>query len=103
MRESTYTGYWENVQDDCMLCQMDERTQWYLETRNWLIAEKLGGGPFVIYKEHTDSLSDEEWNDMERVVGKLFDSFEVVVKMNLVEDHWHGHLVTDNAINLSGE
>lgn len=82
---------------------MDERTEWYLETRDWVVAEKLGGGPFVVYKEHTEELSEQEWQDMERVVGKLFDEFELRVLMNVVENHWHAHIITDENVDLSGE
>lgn len=86
-----------------MLCEMEKRTKWYMETKDWVIAEKLGGGPFVVYKKHTESLSEDEWEDMERVVGKLFDDFDVRVMMHMVEDHWHGHVVTDGEVDLSGE
>lgn len=77
-----------------MLCSMDKRTHWYLETDDWVVAEKLGGGPFVVYKEHTEELSGEEWLEMEQVVGQVFDDFEIRVLMNIVEDHWHGHIIT---------
>jgi hypothetical protein len=87
-----------------MLCEMEKRTEWYLETKDWVVAEKLGGGPFVVYKSHQKELSDEEWQDMERVVGKVFDEFDISVRMNLVPDHWHGHLVLrDDDTDLSGE
>jgi len=103
--DNRYKGHWENVDDDCMLCQMEKRTHWYLETREWVIAEKLSGGPFVVYKRHTENLSDEQWSDMERVVGKVFDEFEVEVRMNLCPHHWHGHLIgaTGSPIDLSNE
>lgn len=88
-----YSGNWRNVQSDCLLCRMEKRTKWYLETKDWVVAEKLGGGPFVVYKRHTKELSDDEWQDMERVVSHVFEDFEVRVLMNIVESHWHGHLI----------
>jgi len=94
--EARYKGEWENVQPDCMLCEMDRRTEWYLETPEWVVAEKLGGGPFVVSKKHQESLSDEEWDHMEHVVGICFDEFEIDVRMNLVPSHWHGHITTSN-------
>lgn len=98
-----YKDTWENVQPDCLLCEMEKRTEWYLETRDWLVAEKLDGGPFVVYKRHTEKLSDEEWENMERIVNHVFEDFELVVRMNLVEDHFHAHIVTDEQANLEGE
>lgn len=90
--DNRYKGNWENVEDDCMLCQMPKRTEWYLETRDWVIAEKLSGGPFVVSKTHTDSLTEGEWDDMERVVEKVFDEFSVEVRMNLFPNHVHAHI-----------
>lgn len=101
--EERYTGHWENVQDDCMLCQMDKRTEWYLETQDWVVAEKLGGGPFVVSKTHTQELFEDEWAEMERIVGLVFDDFEIVVVMSHCPNHWHAHIVTDNSPSLNGE
>lgn len=87
-----------------MLCDMEKKTEWYLETPDWVIAEKIGGGPFVVYKRHQRELSDEEWESMERVVNIIFDDFEIDVRMGMVEDHWHGHLVLpDENTDLRGE
>jgi hypothetical protein len=94
---------WQNVQNDCMLCEMEKRTDWYIETRDFVVAEKLGGGPFVVVKEHKKQLDEWEWLEMERTVGMVFKEFNVRVMMNIVEDHWHGHLITDESVDLSDE
>jgi hypothetical protein len=102
--EARYEGGWQRVRDDCLLCEMEKRTHWYLETPHFVVAEKLGGGPFVVYKSHQETLSDEEWGRMEHAVEMAgFDDFEIAVRMNLVEDHWHGHIVTDEEPDLSDE
>jgi hypothetical protein len=75
---------------------MDKRTEWHLETPSFVIAEKLSGGPFVVSKTHQKSLSDEEWDHMEHVVGVCFDEFELDVRMNLVPCHFHAHIITGN-------
>lgn len=98
-----HEGNWQNVQDDCLLCEMEKKTEWYLETKGWVVAEKLGGGPFVVSKEHTTELTDGQWEEMERIVGLVFDEFELVVRMNLVKDHFHAHIVTEEKPDLSGE
>lgn len=103
MLKSRYAGGWENVQDDCMLCEMEKKTEWHFETADWVIAEKLGGGPFIVYKRHQTELSDEEWAEMERMVSLCFDDFEIRVMMNLVEDHWHGHIIANEPVDLSDE
>lgn len=99
-----YKGNWKNVDESCQLCRMSKKTEWHLETKRWVIAEKLGGGPFVVSKRHQKELSDEEWDEMERIVGLLYDDFDIVVRMNLVKDHWHAHLILpDEENDLSGE
>ena len=92
---------WENVQDGCMLCEMDKRTEWYEETENWVVAENLGGGDFVVSKTHQEEISDEEWEEMEEVVGRVFDEFDITVLMNIIRDHWHGHITNSQTINVT--
>jgi len=103
MLKTRYEGGWRNVQDDCMLCEMEKRTEWHLETQDFVIAEKLGGGPFIVSKHHETQLSDERRERAERLVGLLYDDFELVVRMNLVKEHWHAHITTSNSIDLSDE
>lgn len=102
--EERYTDTWKNVQEDCLLCDMEKRTEWYLETTEWLIAEKLGGGPFAVSKKHQKTISDEEWQEMERMIGLAgFEDYELDVRMNLVKDHFHCHILTDETVDLSNE
>jgi hypothetical protein len=104
MREYTedeYGGNWDNSQAACQLCQMDKRTDWYIETQDWLVAEKLGGGPFVVVKAHTDTISDKQWRRMREIVGLVFDDFEITVLMNICTDHWHGYITTSNDPNVT--
>lgn len=90
-----YSGNWDNVKDDCMLCEMDKVTDWYLETPNWVVAQKLGGGPFIVLKRHKTELTQDEEKQMKHVVGLVYDKFETRVLMNVVEDHYHAHILTD--------
>lgn len=99
-----YEGDWENAQDDCMLCEMEKKTHWYIETPRFVVAEKLGGGPFIVFKEHRESLDEDEWRAAENLVEVLFDDFELEIRMNLVPDHWHAHIVTpEDDVDLSDE
>jgi hypothetical protein len=94
--KSRYRGGWENVQDECPLCEMDEKTEWHFETADWVIAEKLNGiGDFIVYKTHKSYLSDDEWAEMERMVSLCYDDYEIRVLMDHVEDHWHGHVIEE--------
>jgi hypothetical protein len=74
---------------------MSKMTDWYLETPKWVVAEKLGGGPFVVFKRHTESLTPSEKEQMEHVVGLVFEDFDINVIMAHCPNHWHGHIVTD--------
>lgn len=94
---------WRNVQGDCMLCDMDRKTKWYIQTPRFLIAEKLGGGPFIVVKNHKDFLTDDEFEAADHLVSRLFDDYELRVRMNMVKDHWHAHIVTDESLDLSDE
>jgi hypothetical protein len=90
--ERAYTGGWKDVQSDCQLCEMEKQTEWHLETRDFVIAEKLGGGPFIVSKHHEKELSHERRDRAERLVGILFDNFEIDVVMAHCPEHWHGHI-----------
>jgi hypothetical protein len=80
-----------------MLCEMDKRTEWYYETPWFVVAEKLGGGPFIVSKRHTEELTQGERQAAEGTVAQVFGrDFELRVLMNIVEDHWHAHVITDN-------
>jgi hypothetical protein len=83
---------------------MEKKTEWHLETQEWLVAEKIGGGPFVVSKKHQETISDEEWDRMEKIVELAgFDEFELDVRMNLCPNHFHAHILTDSDTDLSDE
>ena len=99
-----HEGNWDNVQEDCILCRMPKKTEWMLETPRLVIAEKLGGGPFVVWKEHKKELTEDEWDVVEHAVGLLYDDFELDVRMQICKQHWHAHLlVEDEDIELVNE
>lgn len=87
-----YNNEWENVQESCMLCEMDKRTEWYAETEEFVIAEKLSGGPFIVSKTHETQLSDEKKEAAHRLVSTLYDDYEFEVIMQHSPNHWHAHL-----------
>ena len=104
MDKKFYKGQWNNAQDECMLCNMTKKTEWHLETPNLVVAEKLSGGPFVVWKEHKEELDEDEMALVEHVVDLLFDEWELEVTMNLCESHWHCHILTEEEnIDLSDE
>ena len=102
--DSRYTGGWSTAQHDCLLCEMEKRTEWHLETPRLVIADTLSGGPFVVWKTHKTELTEQERNVVERCVSLLYEDFEIDVRMGMVPDHWHGHIVpTDKNVDLSNE
>lgn len=104
MDKKFYKGKWNNAQDDCMLCNMTKQTEWYLETPSLVVAEKLSGGPFVVWKSHKEELDEDEMALVEHVVDLLFDDWEIEVRMGMVPNHWHGHILTEEEdIDLSNE
>jgi len=90
-----YEGGWKYVEDDCQLCEMEKKTEWHLETKDFVIAEKLQGGSFIVSKHHETQLSDQRRKRAERIVSLLYDDFDLQVLMNHVEDHWHAHIVKE--------
>lgn len=97
---------WDNVNSDCMLCEMEKRTKWYNENEDFVIAEKLGGGLFIVIKEHKDEISDEELEDAKEIINNTFKGIEydLRVLMNMVKNHWHAHIIPENKnIDLTGE
>jgi len=104
MDKRFYKGTWNNAKDDCELCHMRKKTEWYLETPNLIVAEKLSGGPFVVWKEHKKSLDEDEMALVEHVVELLFGEAELEVRGGLVPDHAHVHILPkDENIDLSDE
>jgi hypothetical protein len=82
---------------------MEKKTEWHIETPRFVIAEKLSGGPFIVLKHHKTQLSEKEENAAHRLVSLLYDDYELAVRMNLVPDHYHAHIITDSNIDLSNE
>lgn len=85
---------WDNPQDDCPLCEMAEETHWYHEDRKVVIADALSTDePFVVLKSHTTDPTDFDLGYAEGVSEYLFGECDFSVKMNVVDDHWHAHIV----------
>jgi len=97
MKERTYTKQWKNVREDCMLCEMEEKTEWHIETPTFVLAEKLTGGPFIVVKRHTKELTDAEWWRAQHLADLWNgEPVELDVRMGMVPDHWHAHIVTED-------
>lgn len=71
---------------------MDKQTEWYKETDDVVVADTLGGTPFVVLKRHTIDPTDEELEAAHTAVEDVFGEHEFLVLMNVVEDHWHAHI-----------
>lgn len=83
---------WNNPQSDCLLCWMDEKTRWYHEDDDVVIADTLDGNPFVVWKGHHKRLTTDQHRRVEDIVESVFGEHDLTVKMNLVKDHWHAHI-----------
>ncbi len=102
--DGRYKDGWENVQPNCMLCRMEKKTEWHIETPNFVIADTLTGNPFIVSKRHETSLSEPRREKAEHLVSCLYDEFELDVRMNMVTDHWHAHITISNSnTDLSNE
>jgi len=89
-----YLGEWSRSRDDCMLCEMQKKTHWYIETPQFVVAEKLSGGPFIVLKDHKKTIdSDEEWAAQHLSEVVFGEDIELDVRMGMVPDHWHAHII----------
>lgn len=86
---------WDNITKNCMLCNMEKKTKWYKETDNFVVAEKLNGGPFVVLKEHKKEICDDKLVEAHKIVEDIFGKHKFRVMMNIVKNHWHAHIITD--------
>lgn len=75
-----------------MLCEMEKRTEWHIETPEFVIAEKLSGGPFIVSKRHEESLDSDREEAAHRLVSLLYDDYELEIIMAHCPNHWHGHI-----------
>jgi hypothetical protein len=85
-----------------MLCEMDKRTEWHLETPEFVVADTLSGGPFIVSKKHEKEISEERMAVARRTAELVCDFESIEVRMNMCENHWHGHLV-NGEVDLSDE
>lgn len=74
---------------------MEEKTEWHIETKDFIIADTLSGHPFIVSKRHEKSLSDDRRQKMERLLDIWFDEWELTVVMDQYPDHWHGHILNE--------
>jgi hypothetical protein len=106
-KKKRYEGCWRNVDEECLLCEMEKRTEWHIETPEFVVADTLSGSPFIVSKVHgvkKGEQTDKRFEDARRLVSLLYDNFELVVKMNMCPNHWHGHIVTkDEKSDLDSE
>jgi hypothetical protein len=85
---------WDNVQDDCQLCDMEQLTEWYYEDDEVVVAEKPHGGVMIVLKRHTKEPTEAEHAYMKGLLNGLFGKgHETKVIMAHVEDHFHAHIV----------
>lgn len=99
---------WHNVQDDCMLCEMDKRTKWYYEDDVVVLADTLGPNPhpFVVLKSHDAEATVWEKGYITAIAKATFPDRELSLdyRGGLVPDHYHIHIVfEDGDVDLSGE
>ena len=79
---------------DCAFCPKPEkRTEWYEETDEAILMEKLGGGPMVVLKRHTTDPTKDELDHCKELASRHFENPEFRVLMAVVTDHWHAHVL----------
>lgn len=88
---------WENKVEDCALCDMKKKTEWYEETDNFVLAEKLTGGPFIVLKNHTKNPDEDTVEEAHSLVSDIFGEHDFRVLMNIVQNHWHAHIIEDKS------
>lgn len=86
---------WTDANRDCDLCNMEKRTEWHMETTNFVIADTLSGTPFIVSKQHEEELSADRRAKMERLLDLMYDDWSMTVTMDQYPEHWHGHLSID--------
>lgn len=74
---------------------MEKKTKWHKETDDFVIAEKLIGGSFIILKNHKENISDNKLAEAHKLVEDIFGEHKFRVMMNIVTNHWHAHIITD--------
>jgi len=90
--DGRYKGGWSQVNHDCDLCHMEQKTEWHIETPRFVVADTLHGNPFIVLKKHKDSLTEDEREAAEHLVDLLFDNWELHTIMDQYPNHWHSHI-----------
>lgn len=89
---------WEDPDENCMLCHMDQRTHWYYEDERIVIADALNGHPFVVMKRHDESCPDELIEHAHEVAKEVFGEHEFDTRMHAIPDHFHTHIVDPDEV-----
>jgi len=88
-----YKDGWSEVNHDCDLCHMAQKTEWYIETPRFVVADTLHGSPFIVSKKHQKELTEDETEAAHHLVDLTFEEDkEFVVMMDQYPEHWHAHL-----------
>lgn len=82
------------MSNECAFCPVEKKTEWHDETDRAILMEKLGGGPMVVLKRHTDNPTVEEVEHCRELAETYFnEEVQLKVLMNVVRNHWHAHVV----------
>ena len=93
------------MSSDCAFCpKPDKLTRWYEESDRAIVMNNFHGEPMVVLKRHTETPTDEELQHCRELVSNHFsDDCEFRVLMNIVEEHWHAHIVEESSKTLVHE
>jgi hypothetical protein len=86
----------------CLLCTLEERTQWYTETPQWVVLQcDTCGVPMAVWRQHTEAIPETEKSAMLAELARVADLelgagrwwLDSVRRMIPEHPHWHarGH------------
>jgi len=83
---------------DCLLCTLEQRTDWYMETPQWVILQcDTCGVPMAVWRQHTEEIPPAEKRDMLAALAQVADRelgegrwrLDGVRRMIPEHPHWH--------------
>jgi hypothetical protein len=82
------------MSNKCELCERKKLTKWYLDEKDWWIADcKTCGKPMIVYNHHEMNVKLSDVLFILQIVYSKFGKVKIRFNQRKVKDHLHWHII----------